>query len=171
MRFPDEGEREGCLTHGELWCPGEPKPQQRVRVTGDGKTYYDDPELKSWKREISLLAANHFGGPAHEGPVKLALRFWRHPPQSEAKWRKSYLNERPVARRPDIDNLAKAVLDALQDILYEDDGQIWSLHVEKRWTIDHDPGVAIKYRALHPHPETQDELEEFIEADILEEGE
>ena len=38
--------------------------------------------------------------------------------------------ERPI-KKPDIDNLAKSVLDGLNGIVYRDDGQIVSLHVTK----------------------------------------
>jgi len=36
-------------------------------------------------------------------------------------------------KRPDIDNLAKSVIDGLNDIAFRDDGQIAMLHIQKRY--------------------------------------
>jgi Holliday junction resolvase RusA-like endonuclease len=36
--------------------------------------------------------------------------------------------------KPDVDNLAKAILDALNGVAYEDDSQVYSLEVQK-WYV------------------------------------
>jgi Holliday junction resolvase RusA-like endonuclease len=51
--------------------------------------------------------------------------------------------ERPI-KKPDIDNLAKSVLDGLNGIVYKDDGQIVSLHVTKVYASV--PGVDVLVR-------------------------
>lgn len=48
-------------------------------------------------------------------------------------------------QKPDIDNLAKAVLDSLNGIIYYDDKQITTLHLYKFWG---DPGLSINVKLL-----------------------
>ena len=48
--------------------------------------------------------------------------------------------------RPDIDKLARAILDALTDArVWPDDGQVVTMHVEKRYG---EPGVEIEAISL-----------------------
>ena len=47
---------------------------------------------------------------------------------------KSLRGEKPHTKRPDVDNLAKAVLDAMNGIAYHDDSQITQLNVVKAYT-------------------------------------
>ena len=44
--------------------------------------------------------------------------------------------------KPDVDNLAKAVLDALNGILYEDDSQVVMLAVTKQYAKE-EPGTMV----------------------------
>lgn len=60
------------------------------------------------------------------GPVRLEIDFFRTPPK------RGNLPRYP-STRPDIDKLARAVLDALSGVLYHDDGQVVELILTKRW--------------------------------------
>ena len=51
-------------------------------------------------------------------------------PKSWSKKKKRELCGQPHQQKPDVDNLAKAVLDALCP---DDDSHIWQLTAEKRW--------------------------------------
>ncbi len=67
------------------------------------------------------------------------------------------------ATRPDIDNLIKSVLDGLNGVAYQDDGQIVMLHAQKEYS-DHDC-VEIMIMNIH----TPDDLEDYLDEiqDIL----
>jgi Holliday junction resolvase RusA-like endonuclease len=41
----------------------------------------------------------------------------------------------PHIKKPDADNVAKAVLDALNGLAFEDDSRIYVLNVAKRYTL------------------------------------
>ena len=45
-------------------------------------------------------------------------------------------------KKPDADNIAKVVSDALNGIVYEDDSQICDLNVKKLYTVQ-EPGVYV----------------------------
>lgn len=50
-------------------------------------------------------------------------------PTSWSKKKKEQMLNKPHQQKPDLDNLLKAVLDAV----YGDDSGVWDLHVKKRW--------------------------------------
>lgn len=68
-----------------------------------------------------------FGG--NEVQEALSVQFNIPMPQSWSQKKKWSMNGTPHQQRPDIDNLAKAFMDAL----CEDDSYIYSLKAEKRW--------------------------------------
>ena len=52
-------------------------------------------------------------------------------PQSYSNKKRRELNEKPCPKKPDCDNIAKSILDALNGIAYDDDAQIVDLSVSK----------------------------------------
>lgn len=90
----------------------------------------DNPRVKTWQRTIGLgaMAARGAGKRPAEGPVELNLIFALPRPQRLAK-----RNTPPHVTRPDIDKLARAVLDALKGIAFEDDGQVVRVVMAKRY--------------------------------------
>jgi Holliday junction resolvase RusA-like endonuclease len=65
-----------------------------------------------------------------EVPEKLALKFNLPMPISWSKRKRDLMRGKPHQQRPDIDNLAKAVMDAL----CEDDSYVYALKAEKYWS-------------------------------------
>ena len=135
----------------------------RPRVTRWG-TYIPGKLIKTWLEELN----NQISGmqPAvnlADNPVEVFLTFGLpHPkshhvsnnpdkplkPKYELKWH---------LQKPDVDNLAKAVLDVLvkQDILY-DDAQICSLHIKKKWTHSKTGYVTIVIREIEEADSTNE---------------
>lgn len=62
-------------------------------------------------------------------PDSMAIEFRVEMPKSWSKKKKETYNGTPHHTRPDVDNLCKAVLDAL----YEEDSHIWCLGLMKTW--------------------------------------
>ena len=56
-------------------------------------------------------------------------------PKSYSEKRKKALDGQMRPKKPDVDNIAKFYLDALNETLYDDDAQIVSLNVIKRYSI------------------------------------
>ena len=61
---------------------------------------------------------------------ELEMEFYLAMPKSWSKKKKAEMEGKPHRQRPDSDNLAKAVLDALMP----EDCTVWSLNVIKRWS-------------------------------------
>ena len=77
-----------------------------------------------------------------ETPVAVYLYFRLPIPQSYTKKRtEACLSGLERPKRPDIDNLAKSVLDGMNGVAFKDDSQIVSLHCTKIYATE--PGVDI----------------------------
>lgn len=80
-----------------------------------------------------------------EGPVTVQLVFHMPIPSSWSKKRQKEAVGQPHTSRPDLDNLVKTVLDALNGFLYRDDSQICELVVRKEYQTTE--GVVVGYHA------------------------
>lgn len=127
----------------ELVIPGlpiaQPRQRMRVRALRDGRmiaqsyTPADSP-ANAFKGTIRLRTREIRGkdAPPVEGPVRVEIVAVF--PRPSAATKKTWTNPRfPHTSRPDVDNIAKSVLDALLAVLWRDDSQVAHLSVEK-WT-------------------------------------
>ena len=108
-----------------LWVPGPPIAQQRPRavaVKGKARVYHPNGASKQYKRQIALKARQAFSDPL-AGPVVLALRFCMPRPKSRV-WKTKEMPREWHTKKPDIDNLMKSVMDALNGIAWHDDSQV-----------------------------------------------
>ena len=114
--------------------PGEPVPQPRPRVStrgGFAKAYVPAKHpVHEFRSRVAHAARDAGLAPAdHPVSVEISAVFGR--PRSHFN-RAGVRPTAPLLPRPDCDNLAKAVLDALQDVI-GDDTKVSRLVVEKRW--------------------------------------
>ncbi len=132
----------------EFFVVGQPKGQPRPRAFAfAGKArMYDPGTAEAWKGQIA--AAWKDAAPDWvkiECPVSLMLSFYMPRPKSHFK--KSGLRpDAPTfcAKKPDADNMAKAVMDALTQIgVWGDDDQVVVLRVVKQFTMGGNSGCAI----------------------------
>jgi Holliday junction resolvase RusA-like endonuclease len=116
-----------------LTIPGPPVAQPRHRIStrgGFAKTYLPkDHPVHVFKQAIRLQAA---GGVVFSGPVGVTIRAYFPMPASWSKKKQRQHALRWHTQKPDGDNLAKAVLDALSEH-WTDDCQVCWLSVRKRW--------------------------------------
>lgn len=88
----------------------------------------DNPKLKAWQRVVALAAvAARMRQAPSSGPVAVEIDFALPRPLHLAK-----KATRPHITRPDVDKLARGILDALSKVLFEDDGQVVRLSATKR---------------------------------------
>lgn len=109
-----------------LFVPGVPAPQGSKRHVGRGIMVESSKEVGPWRERIAL-AAHQQGCPLVGGAVELELDFVMPRPKSAPKSRTP-----DAVKRPDIDKLARAVLDALTGVVLADDSQVVRLTVVKR---------------------------------------
>jgi len=114
--------------------PGDPVPQPRPRVSTRGgfARAYVPKQHPVHDYRASLAAAARDAGLGTTGePLNVVIDAVFVRPKSHL--RKSVLRpDSPRLPRPDVDNIAKAVLDALQDVM-GDDSLVARLVVEKSY--------------------------------------
>lgn len=135
----------------EFLIPGEPVPQPRHRVGSRGAYIDDDNPIHAYKDMIGILATQAIPRSAMPimGPLKLELIcvFGRTKAEQKGKGLKLRMRH---AKRPDIDNVIKAVMDALGSAgVFRDDGQIAIIETQK-WTAsgDEDPHTLVRLHQL-----------------------
>ena len=124
------------------------QPRARARAVGAGKhayaRVYPVKSGEEYKATVATLAAQHRPPAPVTGPVSLGLTFWLPRPKSHPAWK----SEAGTAHtsKPDIDNLAKAIMDALkQGGYYRDDSQVVAETLFKTYARGHPPGVEVSF--------------------------
>ncbi len=117
----------------EIIIPGEPCAQGRPRFARRGKfmVAYDPAKSRNWKATAQCHMRDAMAGAAPlQGPVTcmVAARFTC--PASDHR-KRDPMPRRWHAKRPDVENVVKAVLDAATGVLWLDDNQVSHLVAAK----------------------------------------
>lgn len=118
-----------------ITIPGEPVAQGRGRAVrfGAGIRVVDPQKSRSWKgiaRVFMQQAVSRERAALLTGPVRVRIVAVFSCPKTD--FRKREPRERRLhAKRPDAENVAKAVLDAATGCVWQDDAQVCDLRVEK----------------------------------------
>jgi len=118
----------------DFTIPGQPVAKQRPRKGALGQ-FYTPARTMRFEQDVATayLDAGGVKRPDYIGPVDVWVTLTRPYPTSWPKWR--HTSEAATAK-PDVDNLAKSVIDALNGVAYHDDAQVAYLSVSKEWGND-----------------------------------
>ena len=123
-----------------------PKGRPRFSKVGGFMRSYTPKKTSDYETEVRTQAQAVMTREPLETPLAVYLYFRLPIPRSYPKKRQdACLNgsERPT-KKPDIDNLAKSVLDGLNGVVWHDDSQIVSLHLTKVYARN--PGIDLLIR-------------------------
>lgn len=123
----------------EFFLPFEPVAWERARACG--KRFFTAPKSAAYKRSlINFLDRNkkHFA-PFFYIPLSVEMTFALRKPMKP--------KFSTPAVRPDLDNYSKAVLDAMNEICFKDDGQVVRLILNKVYVFG-EPGTNIIIKAM-----------------------
>lgn len=113
------------------------KGRPRFSNRGGFAKAYTPKKTADYEAHITNCAKRVMGGQSPvEYPVALSLQFFLPIPKA---WNKTMTlaakrGEIKHTKKPDVDNFAKAVMDAFNGVLYEDDSQVVDLHVSKAYS-------------------------------------
>lgn len=119
--------------------PGNPVSQPRPRVTsrgGRGHAYTPASHPVHAYRRCIAAAAIAAGCRPHGQPVMVVLDLVFARPKSHLGAGGELKKSAPILPRPDVDNVAKSVLDSLNGIAWADDTQVGRLVVEKSYSTE-----------------------------------
>jgi Holliday junction resolvase RusA-like endonuclease len=133
-------------------CPGVPiaQPRQRQRVieiNGRAMAANYTPKaapINEFKAALRYAASQAHEGPPLEGPLSVRVTFV-FPRPKHLVWKSKPMLRQPHAKKPDVDNLQKAVFDGLNNVVWRDDSQIYTVHCRKLLASgDESPHVLIE---------------------------
>ena len=90
-----------------------------------------------WKKRPPVLRYRAFADTCRELGVAVPesgakVTFILPMPKSWSKKKRAQMDGQPHQQTPDVDNLGKALLDAV----YEDDSCVWDIRMIKRWGVE-----------------------------------
>lgn len=139
----------------------KPKPQSRPRFTRQGRAY-EETDMTKWKEYVAYLLRSERLEKIESGPVYIGISFFIWPPLAVSKLKtknpvpNEILETYYVDKRPDLDNYVKAILDASNEILFKDDGQIAASSSEKLYSLN--PRIEIEIFKLPKFKQEQAKL-------------
>ena len=118
---------------------GVPRPKGSMRAfTPPGWTRpvltNSSASVKTWEQTIRSVAQQQVSAYTTD-PVRVRLRFALPRPKSLSR----RASHRPHTKRPDVDKLARAALDALTGVIFADDSQVYALHAVKHYAQEDQP--------------------------------
>lgn len=118
-----------------ITIPGKPVGKARPRFRGAGFKVitYTPPATKKYEKEVARIYKQSAGVLYAEIPLRVRILAKFPIPESWSKKNKekALKCEIKLNKKPDLDNIAKIILDGLNGVAYTDDKQVTSLEIEK----------------------------------------
>lgn len=113
-----------------------PKPKSRPRFgrVGTKVVTYSDPKSRAYEKRVKQLTRDQYNDDPLLGPIRLEITYYIKPPKTVKRQYPSV--------KPDLDNLNKSILDAMESVAFKNDSQIIGLTSSKYYR-DH-AGVEVK---------------------------
>ena len=118
----------------EFTVPGIPVGKGRPRFMKNGHTYTPEKTREYENKVVQCWKCQSGKGFADGIPLRATVTAFFTVPKSMSKKKAATLDWTPHIKRPDADNVAKAILDALNGHAYNDDSAISLLTVRKYQT-------------------------------------
>lgn len=123
-----------------FFIPGRPRSTQTGSVITVNGRSFPIRRGTAWSSLCGLVARQYAPAVPLTGALRCELTFRLQAPKGRrSPW---------PAKRPDVDNLCKGLLDSWNGVLWEEDSQIVELVIRKVYARDGRPGVAVGIEAL-----------------------
>jgi len=140
---------DNITTDVSFTIPGKPFGKQRPRVVNRGgfAKAYTPKETVNYENLVKISYNIATGNSKLEGPVEASITAYFPIAKSVSKKKREILSQEtiPALIKPDTDNIAKIILDPLNNIAYNDDSQVYKLNVEKYYSEN--PRVEVNLRS------------------------
>ena len=116
--------------------PGKPQAKQRPRFNVENGRVYTPKETSSYENYVKMCYldyASTLNWEKLDGALRAEIEVFITPPVSDSKKKKAMKLSHAIrpAVKPDIDNITKSILDALNGVAYVDDKQVVECEVKK----------------------------------------
>jgi Holliday junction resolvase RusA-like endonuclease len=122
-----------------IFIPGDPHGQGRARRSANGGMYKEKRDRRYERRvvrafyESGCMAVKNDEN-LYGGAITIEITAVFKPPRLSSKKLELL---RYVTKTPDIDNIAKAILDGLNKMAFKDDRQVIEFRARKVWAHNH----------------------------------
>ncbi len=126
----------------DFFVAGTPKAQPRVKafVRGGHAGVYTPDGAESWKQAVRRETVANAPESVVAHPVRVSMDFFLPRPKAHHKKDGSVKAKSPIwhCKKPDLDNLIKAVTDAITDTqrIWLDDSQICQISATKTYALN-----------------------------------
>ena len=112
----------------KIIVPGQPMAWQRARQQYSTGRFFDSADQTSFKSQVRLFTRDAMDSSGKsdfpiQGRIWLDIAFYFKRPKNQCR-RGEPRGAIEMSRRPDLDNCLKMIGDALNGLVWEDDGQI-----------------------------------------------
>ncbi|EEX27748.1 MULTISPECIES: RusA family crossover junction endodeoxyribonuclease [Lactobacillus] len=114
---------------------GKPFGKERPRPNRTGHGVYTPERTKMYEYKVAQSASLAFFDEPLDSDIRVCISAYFGVAKSDSKRKKQakISGEIRPARTPDADNIAKAVLDGMNGVVYKDDKQVIELKVTKQY--------------------------------------
>jgi len=132
----------------QFTVPGKPTGKQRPRFNSKTRTTYTPEETLSYEEDVQRAYRMATKAKMLKGNIKAEIVAYYPIPKSTSKKQRADMIEGFLlpTKKPDTDNIAKIILDSLNGIAYDDDSQVVSLLVLKRYAEN--PRVEVRLEEI-----------------------
>jgi Holliday junction resolvase RusA-like endonuclease len=127
--------------------PGEPRGKGRPRFSKQGHTYTDS-ETRAYENKIIAYYRKTLGAFRWPDSAFIRIKVTAHYPIPKSATKAAVAGMQAgrilPSRKPDIDNVLKVVLDALNGIAYKDDSRVVCVEAEKVYSMT--PKIVIEMK-------------------------
>lgn len=118
--------------------PGEPKGKGRPRFTRSGHPYTPGKTIEYENLVRMAFAEKYPNAEPLTGEVFVAIMNYFAIPKSVSKKKRELMVNTVVnpTKKPDLDNIAKAILDSLNGLAFIDDAQVVWLLISKSYAVN-----------------------------------
>ncbi len=140
---------ENALRRCQFTVPGKARGKGRPRFIRKGPLAgkaYTDKKTEVYENLIALAAANAWHGEPLETPVSLEVIIAIGMPKSFSKKRaqEALSGHIEPAKKPDVDNVLKSVMDGIEGIVYKRDAQVTQVRVQKKYGVREEVRVLVE---------------------------
>ena len=129
----------------EFEVPGKVTGKGRPRVNTQTAIAYTPTKTKEYEDLVKqYFIVKYRRIKPLEGRIAITIKAYFGVPKNTSKRQKEKMLKNDISpiKKPDIDNIAKIILDALNKLAFQDDSQIIKLNIEKAYAEE--PKVYIK---------------------------
>ncbi|MGI6096418.1 MAG: RusA family crossover junction endodeoxyribonuclease [Lachnospiraceae bacterium] len=122
---------------------GTPKGKGRPRMTKTGHVYTPQQTI-DYEEKVRIAWKKSAKGRKMTGALSVEILVFFETPKNWSMKKKTEMMGKFAEKKPDIDNVAKIILDALNKLAYHDDSQVVAISCQKMWGTESKVHVSVE---------------------------